>query len=924
MFSNLNINSFPKAGFYARLIYFIFSFIVCSPQIGYTQALSNQEKKVEKFRLTVENGKLNPLTTEIIADDRLSKAKGFTLKADVPEALKNERTEPDLVFDIQAAVAGKYEMRTHAKTNLEGVKLLKNARSKYESLFIKIQFDEAKPTKRVVYVPWDVALQTSGKFELSGKAQKLKIWLPKGINFDYVEFNTYVPPAVPEKAQAYVPKIVPPVTRPRLWVNQKSLPAVKANILAAENATAWAEVRKTALLPYVFKFDSTVEVQHQEALEIAAERKAFYYLITGDERVGREAIKLIDDYLQNVEFGNILDITRELGRAIYTGSEVYDWCYALLLPEQKNRIYKNLLRLADDMEIGWPPFLEPIVYGHGNEAQICRDLLAMSIAIYDENPLPYQYTSYAVLEQLVPMRKFQYQSGRHNQGVNYGAYRAGWDLHAATLFYKMTGQEVFDSNIKNLDSQWLYMRTPDGQMLRDGDGFNAPRNGKPYYWGPPLPLLLAYSYSENPVLKADFQQVGGLPTNPVLFLLLNNPNLKASANREHLPLTKDFGPVLGAMVARTGWDFGADSDDVVAEIKGGGYQFANHQHSDAGAIQLYYRGFQFGDIGQYKFYGTPYDMNFNKRSIAHSMMLVVDPEEKFGKQPANDGGTKSVRVNPESVAQLLSDSLFYNGKVISSDFGPSKLKPLYSYFSVDLKGAYSPKIERYNRRFCFINMDRNDIPAIIILSDDITSADADFKKYWQINSLNKPEIQDGKVILHSKNGLKIGKTYIDMLYPTKEERVINVVSGTEAVSVFGINFKSPDENTPEAKASRTMISPIKSNKADRFLTVMQVLNGDTKPLTVQHQNYEHHDVILFDHKLISMPKGDSLGDQKFEITVPKDSKNYQVILNGLAAGNWMVKGPNAKSSFSLKVEAGKNTTFFSAKGGVYNVVFRGH
>jgi len=44
----------------------------------------------------------------------------------------------------------------------------------------------------------------------------------------------------------------------------------------------------------------------------------------------------------------------------------------------------------------------------------------MSIAVYDEDPVPYRYTSYLVLEQLVPMRKFEYQSPRHNQGVDYG------------------------------------------------------------------------------------------------------------------------------------------------------------------------------------------------------------------------------------------------------------------------------------------------------------------------------------------------------------------------------------------------------------------------------------------------------------------------------------------------------------------------
>src|SRR5690606_25730337 len=533
------------------------------------------------------------------------------------------------------------------------------------------------------------------------------------------------------------------------------------------------------------------------------------------------AIKLIDDYLASVEFGNLLDITRELGRAIYTASEVYDWCYSLMTPEQKSSIYRNLMRLADDMEIGWPPFLEPVVYGHGNEAQVCRDLLTMSIAVFDEDPIPYKYTSYAILEQLVPMRKFQYQSGRHNQGINYGAYRLGWDLHAATLMAKMTGKEVFDSNIKDVNNQFIYMRLPNGHMLRDGDGFNIVKKGKPYFWGPQLPLLLASSYAKDPILKSDFERVGSSTINPVLFLLLNDPNLKSTANRETLPLTYDFGPILGGMVARTGWNISEDSDDVVVEIKGGGYQFANHQHSDAGSVQLYYRGFQFGDIGQYKFYGTPYDLDFNKRSIAHSMMLTIDPKEKFGPLPSNDGGTRSVRVNPETEEQVTTDPLFYNGSIISSDFGPDKLKPLYSYFSLDLKGAYSEKIESFNRNFCFINTNRNDVPAVIVLSDDITSADASFKKYFQLNSLSKPQLSGQQIVLSAQEDNKVGKTHVNMLLPHPADRTMEILSGSDAISSFGLMYQAPDETLPEANASRTMISPANPNKNDRFLTVFQ-------------------------------------------------------------------------------------------------------
>src|SRR5690606_14063040 len=108
------------------------------------------------------------------------------------------------------------------------------------------------------------------------------------------------------------------------------------------------------------------------------------------------------------------------------------------------------------------------------------------------------------------------------------------------------------------------------------------REGTFYYWKYPQTMLLMYAYADDPVLKADFYRQGALPGNPVLFLLLNDPELKPEESLDSLPLTFDFGPILGSMVARTGWDISLESNDVVAEIKGGGYLFGNHQHSDAG------------------------------------------------------------------------------------------------------------------------------------------------------------------------------------------------------------------------------------------------------------------------------------------------------------------------------------------------------
>ena len=47
-----------------------------------------------------------------------------------------------------------------------------------------------------------------------------------------------------------------------------------------------------------------------------------------------------------------------------------------------------------------------------------------------------------------------------------------------------------------------------------------------------------------------------------------------------------MGLPYGWMIARTGWD----DESVIAEMKVNVYNFNNHQHLDAGAFQIYYKG----------------------------------------------------------------------------------------------------------------------------------------------------------------------------------------------------------------------------------------------------------------------------------------------------------------------------------------------
>jgi heparin/heparan-sulfate lyase len=865
--------------------------------------------------LEAEASQLNRDRAEIVAQESFPSKRGVALKSGATANVGSPRSAPDVVFRAKAPQAGRYWIYTHAAVDAQTAQVMRKAASKNASLRLLISTAGSRPTQRVVFVPWsppDSCLQALGKFDFNGQEQEVRVWLPAGVRLDYIQLAPYTPPTVPAAAADYRPAVVPPKSRPRIWVNEDSLPKVRANLDQSENAPVWAQLKKLADKPFPFAVTPDTEVGYNSALERAAVAKAFVHLMTGDKKRGAEAVELARQYLSAVVFDNLLDITREVGRAIYTGALVYDWCYDLMTPRDREEIRKHLMRLADDMEAGWPPFRQGIVNGHGNEAQVNRDLLSMAIALYDEDPVPYRYCAYRILEELVPMRRFEYQSPRHNQGISYGPYRFAWDLHAAWLFRRMAGTPVFDDNISQVYKFWLHMRLPNGQMLRDGDGFS---DGRPANLGP-APLL-AGAYSNDPIIKGDLERQGGLPSEPLLFLLLNDPGLKAEKSLASLPLTIDFGPILGSMVARTGWNLGANTADVVVEMKGGGCHFGNHQHSDAGSFQIYYRGLQAGDLGQYGFYGTPFDSNFNKRSIAHSMMLAVDPAEKFG-IPANDGGARNVRSCPRSPEQAMKDPMFANGKVLSASFGPSKQRPFFSCFSVDLKSAYSGKIQDYVRTFCFLNLDNAQTPAALIILDNMTTARPEFRKYWQVNTLNPPEpAADGVILRNSDLGLR-GKVSLRMLRPAASEREMEVLSGEAAQSVFGLKFTPPKADRPESNGHRVMFTPRAARANDVFLTVMQMADDTASDLPVSVTETPALFALSIGDRLVVLSKTGKLLDQPFQVAVPP-GKDRQLLLSGLASGDWSIRDERGGVRFNARVEAGGNTAFFVVPRGNYSV-----
>lgn len=738
--------------------------------------------------------------------------------------------EPDIVFTFQTSEAGRYEIRSFAAGDGNQADDSGNR----QPLTALMAIDDAPVKSRLIVTDrsdLSPRKEKIGKFSFSAGPTTIRFWLPKGAVLDRIRIDPYFPEKVPDSAAVYFPPILPPAERPRLWVTPALLPTIRANLRKSQNAPIWRRVLKRASSP----FDPESILHGPGSSDEAARERGFVYLMTGDEKIGRESVDLMTRRLEAAEFQNS-DSTREIGTMIYSAALVFDWCYPLMTDGERLFYHDAMLRFAEEMEIGWPPFAQPVVNTHGNESQLNRDLLSMAIAVYEIDPIPYQYCAYRILEELVPMRRFQFQSPRHDQGISYASYRFDWEIQGALLFQRMTGRAIYDENIKRLRDYFLFMRLPGGGMLRDGDGI-ADRPD----WDKHRCLMMTLgSYSADPVLKGEWERLGGEPEDDVLYLLLNDPDLLPDQTSGSLPLAWDSGEILASQILRTGWDLTADSDDVIVEFKGGAYRFGNHQHSDAGAFQIFHHGFLAADLGQYHAYGTPYDYGFAKRSAAHNVLLVRDPSETFEKSPINDGGQRFFERSPWTAEEAQNDPTFRTGRRIASEIRPSCEEPADSFFAVDLTDAYSDKVENYVRSFFWLKSDDSDSSVTVIVLDRVTVADPSFRIDWQLNTLTKPVFLDEKSLtVESIPPIRPGETWpsgpnrgdpaagrrgqmtMTTLLPKVGAFHRSLCGGADANLVDGVRL-TPPKDSPEAFGWRIHVTPNGTDRTSVFLNVLQV------------------------------------------------------------------------------------------------------
>ena len=273
-------------------------------------------------------------------------------------------------------------------------------------------------------------------------------------------------------------------------------------------------------------------------------------------------------------------------------------------------------------------------------------------------------------------------------------------------------------------------------------------------------------------------------------------------------------PGAGYVVARSGWD-----ETATHFFFRCGDRFTAHQHLDVGHFNIYRHEELAGDGGHYDDFGSAHDVNYHLRTIAHSTVLVHDPEEQWsriraGPVSGNDGGQAHGWPHHNGAvadpAAWEKDRRLYDIADILAfeDAGP------YLYVAGDGTRAYAPKkLERFLRQIVYLR------PGTFVIFDRVRSTDPAFKKTWLLQAMKPPAERPPHLVV--TNGK--GRLFIQTLLP--RQAVVRLASGPDLYR-YGGQAYPPARDTGPAPECRVEVSPPGPEAETFFLHVLTATDAE--------------------------------------------------------------------------------------------------
>ncbi|SDD04984.1 Heparinase II/III-like protein [Paenibacillus sp. UNCCL117] len=766
-----------------------------------------------------------------------------------------------------------------------------------------------------------------------------------------VSFNLSIPISVvaPKASNQYNPIPLPQMDRPRILVNKETLPALKERLTHPAFDEVWASINTKSQRNSTGSFPprsnsaiTNIDIRTVDVMKA----NAFLYLVQGDAEAGQKAVDIAVNMANSVQWNpdrsnstTVFNVGREIGSLIFMESLVYDWCYDLMNEGQRSVIRQALdTWVKNGLEYPYPLKDQDkyILAGHVNGDVHHTFKLAMGIALYDTNPEYYNDIADFLLNISMPGFNVMLEAEMPFEGTLYGDGRLKYMMMGNQL-WKAIGVEPLSEKAGLALDRLVYIRRPDGYIMTEGDDGNrdseSPWNR---FKSGNITSMIAGSIYNNPRAQEEFLKQGTYQ-DELYYLLFFNPDAPAQSVYD-TPLSKYFPAPYGSIVARTGWDEGQDSKSVVAVMNIGERTQTNHQHFDAGAFTLYYKGYQAIDSGMYSGidpvtnegveYGDVHDLEYHKQSIAHNVVQIDDPNaaEKGTYSPGNQLYYTQI---PRTVEQWNTDRNYQRGKMISHSIGDDEMYPDYSYIKGELSLAYGKtRTDHYTRSMAFLNFKDEEHPAAMIVYDNINTPNANAEKKWLLHTINEPVIDGRRYTSEVTERGYNGKLVTDTLLPKRNDLEIEKIGGP------GREFEVDGVNKAILPTSPTSISSLEAGKwrielsneapanQTRFLNVMQVMDAVYGPRPLKADYSETADFAgarIYD-RVVFFAKGFDLIQNKatIEFEGDKDQK-YKILVTDLADGYWTAAKKGKKASVKYEVVKEGNTLYFEGTPGTYTL-----
>lgn len=637
------------------------------------------------------------------------------------------------------------------------------------------------------------------------------------------------------------PYITPPAEHPRVMFRESDKKRIIGNFTHPENRRAYELWQRICKKDFRQFYDDIGAGRYNLMVCLMIEAKAFEAWVEDDDQKARN---IIDNTKKIVELfssdRNInLMLCRHTGHIVFVVSLLYDWLYKYLTHEEKLFfIAKCEQFLEAGMEVGYPPVKQRNTHSHSHEAQYLRDMLAFSIATYDERPDIYNFIVGRIIADLVPFYKFSFSTEIHNQGPSYGAYRQVSVLWAQLLFYQMSGQKIFDECVENADG-YHYLTRADGESLRIGDDCNDDKGGG-YVVKHPFTVVhfFAAALTGNAAYKKyyfeNYRDEVMVPTHYGIDLYKDNTYGEGLYSPVcHLVfnlITQTFTPKPYEKARYFKYPAGITiyKDEVkntTVYMKIGELWCQGHEHYDTGDFQIYHNGILVSSSGAYYWYGCEHFYNYDTRTSSHNCLTIRDPEVKtlgqiteWGKtfDYINDGGTRMPKpttdynLEPDLATAWQRDCQM--AKVLShseSDEGAEIVG--------DLTQAYSHTCDKVIRKMSFdATLGTN---GVFTVEDEVTAKSEDFIKCFHLHTMEEPKINGNEITITHKGG-ELRCTVIE----PKDASITAIGGGDNRFTTVGIPVPSDKTENRECGWGKIIISPTDKAKTHRFKVRMEILD----------------------------------------------------------------------------------------------------